>query len=457
MIRHFLLFGASGDLTVRYLLPALTALHAAGLLPPDFRLLGLARDPWTAEDFRQYLIANMSRTDAQVNVPSYHAVVSGADYHHTDVTDPRELARSLHALTVPAVIYLALPPSLFRPTLQALAKRRLPQGSKIVVEKPFGNDLTSAQALNRLLHESFREEDVFRLDHFLGMPAVQNLPTLRFANPIFERLWNAEHIQRVEIVWDETLTAAGRASFYDVTGALRDMIQNHLLQVLALIAMEPVPALNERTLRDHKRAVLRAVRRLTPDEVVHHTVRGQYSRGAIHGQEVGAYRTEPGVDGQRGTETFAQVNLAIDNDRWSGVPFLLRTGKALGADRHDITVHFHGNSGATAGEHKRLMSNLLEVGLESAEIVLTLNAKARGKVHEFERVQLASPSQSNGLPAYARLLLDVVQGDLTWSVRDDEAEESWRIVEPILRVWSEGDVPLREYPAGSSGPVNRGL
>jgi glucose-6-phosphate 1-dehydrogenase len=355
------------------------------------------------------------------------------------------------------VIYLALPPSLFRPALQALAKRRLPQGSKIVVEKPFGSDLTSAQALNRLLHESFREEDVFRLDHFLGMPAVQNLPTLRFANPIFERLWNAEHIQRVEIVWDETLTAAGRASFYDVTGALRDMIQNHLLQVLALIAMEPVPALNERTLRGNKQAVLRAVRRLTPDEVVHHTVRGQYGRGAIHGQEVGAYCTEPGVDGQRGTETFAQVNLTIDNDRWSGVPFLLRTGKALGANRQDITVHFHGDSGTTAGEHGSLMSNLLEVRFETAEIVLTLNANARGKVHGFERVQLASPSQSNGLPAYARLLLDVVQGDLTWSVRDDEAEESWRIVEPILRVWAQGDVPLQEYPAGSSGPVNIGL
>jgi glucose-6-phosphate 1-dehydrogenase len=453
MIRQFIVFGASGDLTVRYLLPAFATLHAAGKLPPGCRLLGLAREPWTAEVFRQHLLEKVSKIAPQVNISSYNAVVSAADYHQVDVTDANQLAHSLSALTEPTVIYLALPPSLFQPTLHALAERILPLGSKIVVEKPFGEDLTSAQVLNRLLHESFREEDIFRLDHFLGMQAVQNILGLRFANRIFEPLWNSQHIKQVEIVWDETLTAAGRASFYDATGALRDMIQNHLLQLLALIGMEPVHAVSEQTLRDRKGEILRAVGRLTPDEVVRHTVRGRYSRGIIDGQEVGPYVTEPGVDGQRNTETFAQVTLSIDNDRWSGVPFILRTGKALGVDRHEIAVHFRGAPHSAVGEHRRSMPNVLRIRLDSGELVLSINVNAHGDLNEVHRVHLDSPCLSEGLPAYARLLLDVVQEDLTWSVRDDEAEESWRIIEPILSVWSQGGVPLQDYPAGSTGPV----
>ncbi len=453
MIRQFIVFGASGDLTVRYLLPAFATLHAAGKLPPAFRLLGLAREPWTTERFREHLLENVSKIGQQVDVSSYQAVVSVADYHQVDVTDPHQLAHTLQALTEPAVIYLALPPSLFQPTLHALAQRRLPQGSKIVIEKPFGEDLMSAQALNRLLHASFREEDIFRLDHFLGMRAVQNIVGLRFANHIFESLWSSEHIEHVEIVWDETLTAAGRASYYDATGALRDMIQNHLLQLLALIAMEPVHTVSAQTLRDGKREVLRAVRRLTSEEVVRHTVRGRYSRGTIDGQEVGPYVTEPGVDGQRNTETFAQLTLSIDNGRWSGVPFKLRTGKALGVDRHEIAVHFHDAPHLAVGQQGSSTPNVLRIQLDSGTLDLSIDVNAHGDLTGLDQVHLESPCLSEGLPAYARLLLDVVQEDLTWSVRDDETEESWRIVDPILRVWSQGEVPLREYPAGSSGPV----
>jgi glucose-6-phosphate 1-dehydrogenase len=451
MIRQLVIFGASGDLTARFLVPALACLHGAGQLPGGFRVLGLARDPWTTETFRRHLVEKMENVAPDVSVSSREAVVSLMEYEQIDVTDSSQLAKSLEAVTEPAVIYLALPPALFEPAVEALAARRLPRGSKIVLEKPFGEDLASAQALNRLLHESFPEKDVFRLDHFLGKQTVQNMLGLRFANRIFEPLWNSQHIERVEIIWDETLTAAGRASFYDATGALRDMIQNHLLQLLALIAMEPFHSLDERTLRDRKVDVLRAVRRFSPDDVVRHTVRGRYSRGTINGREVAAYVHETGVNGKRDTETFAQVILTIENWRWSGVPFLLRTGKALGADRREIAVHFRAVPHLAFGQQAQPMPNVLTIRLNPDELVLSINVNAPGDLFDLERVHLDSSGESGSLPAYARLLLDVLHGDLTLSIRDDEAEESWRIVEPIVAAWSEGAVPLREYSAGSQG------
>lgn len=453
MIRLLIIFGASGDLTARYLVPALASLHKAGQLPSGFRVLGLARDPWTTEEFRRRLLEKLRRAAPDVTGASLDAVVSKMDYERLDVTDSKQLATALEAVTEPAVIYLALPPALFKPAVDALASRCPPRGSKIVLEKPFGEDLASAQALNRLLHESFAENDVFRLDHFLGKQTVQNILGLRFANRIFEPLWNSQHVERVEIIWDETLTVTGRAAFYDATGALRDMIQNHLLQLLALIAMEPFHSLNERTLRDRKVDVLRAVRRLSPDEVIRDTVRGRYREGAIGGKSVAAYINEPGINAKRDTETHAQVILTIDNWRWSGVPFILRTGKALGADRREIAVHFRPVPHLAFGQQAQPMPNVLTIRLNPDEIVLSINVNATGDLFELDRVCLESPCGSGSLPAYARLLLDVLHGDLTLSIRDDEAEESWRIVEPILTVWSQGGVPLQDYPAGSAGPV----
>lgn len=321
-----------------------------------------------------------------------------------------------------------------------------------MLEKPFGESLESAQALNRLLHESFPECDVFRLDHFLGKQTVQNILGLRFANRIFEPVWNTHHIERVEIIWNETITAASRASFYDATGALRDMVQNHLLQLLALVAMEPLHVLDERTLRDYKVAVLRAVRRLEPDEVVRQTVRGRYTRGVIGTEEIPPYLDEKGVRAERHTETFAQVILAIDNWRWAGVPFVLRTGKALGQDRRAIAVHFKPVPHLAVGQEAQPDPNVFKIELNPDRIALSVNVNEPGDLCKLDRIELDKPFPSVELPAYARLLLDILDGDPILSIRDDEAEESWRIVEPILEVWHKGVVPLVEYPAGSDGP-----
>ncbi|ALA60281.1 glucose-6-phosphate dehydrogenase [Nitrospira moscoviensis] len=452
MLDTLLIFGASGDLTSRYLMPALARLHQAGQLPARFRIVGLARDAWDTDAFRRHLEQQMAQAPPAILASARAAVLAWTEYRQVDVTDRRQVAEALGGIANPLVAYLALPPALFKPAVEALAAGRLPKGSKLVLEKPFGTDLASAQELNRLLHDTFPEPDVFRLDHFLGKQTVQNILGFRFTNRIFEPLWNTQHIERVEIIWDETLTAAGRASFYDGTGALRDMIQNHLLQLLALIGMEPLQSLNERQLRDRKVDVLRAVRRLSPDEVARCTLRGRYGRGAIGEREILPYIKEGGVDPARRTETFAQVVLVIDNWRWAGVPFLLRTGKALNRDRRVIAIHFKPVPHLAFGQQSQPQPNVLTIELDPDRIGLAINVNAPGELFALDRVELESPCGSGGLPAYARLLLDVLQGDLTLSIRDDEAEESWRIVEPILESWAEDRVPLLEYPAGSAGP-----
>ncbi len=452
MIRTICILGASGDLTSRFLVPAIARLHAGGQLPEGFRIVGLARDDWDTEAFRRHLRSKLSASSPEDGAASHDALLATLDYHRVDVTDRKQMAAAIPADAGPIVAYLALPPALFHPTVERLAARGLPEGSKLVLEKPFGEGLASAQELNRLLHRAFLERDVFRLDHFLGKQTVQNIIGLRFANRVFEPLWNAHHIERVDIVWDETLAAAGRASFYDATGALRDMIQNHLLQLLALIGMEPLHTLDERTLRDRKVDVLRSVRRLSAEEVVRHTRRGRYGRGTVDGRDVRPYVEESGVKPERRTETFAQIELSIDNWRWAGVPFVLRTGKALGRDRRQIVIHFRPVPHLAFGDHAQPRPNALTIELAPDRIALSVNVNKPCDLFDLEQVEMDSAFGSPGLPAYARLLLDVLSGDPTLSIRDDEAEESWRIVEPILSVWAEGGVPLVEYAAGSEGP-----
>jgi glucose-6-phosphate 1-dehydrogenase len=453
MIHTIVIFGATGDLTSRFLLPALVRLHQDGRMPEDIRILGIARDKWDTAAFRRHLEEKLTDVTSEGLSSSHRSLLEKVEYLRADVTDHDSMAGIFRSMTEPLVIYLALPPSLFHPTVEALEAVNLPQGSKLVLEKPFGTSFASAQALNRLLHGSFPEQDVFRLDHFLGKQTVQNILGLRFGNRIFEPLWSAQHIERVAIVWDEALTVTGRARFYDETGALRDMIQNHLLQLLALIAMEPLQRLDEHTLRDRKLDVFRAVRRLSTEEILRQTIRGRYGAGTIGGRSVPGYVDEEGVNPQRHMETFAQVGLAIDNWRWAGVPFLLRTGKALGQERREIAIHFKTVPHMVFGRHIDPQSNVLKIELKPDRIMLSVNLNASGDLCDLQRIELDRTFAAETLPPYARLLLDVLEGDPMLSIRDDETEESWRIVEPILSLWGEGLVPLAEYPAGSDGPA----
>jgi glucose-6-phosphate 1-dehydrogenase len=339
MINRLVLFGATGDLSARYLLPALAALQAAGHLGDRFRMTGASREDWSTEQYQEWITLQLGRHGGSCPADAQQAIVASARYQRADVTDAGDV-RAVVAGDEPVAVYLALPPSLFPRVVGALHQTGLPPGSRIVLEKPFGEDLDSAQELNRLLADLVPEQAVFRVDHFLAMTTVQNVLGSRLANRVLEPLWNSTHIAEVEIVWDETLALEGRAGYYDHVGAQKDMVQNHLLQVLCLVAMEPPITLGERDLRDRKVDVLRSVRPLTDHDVAHRTRRARYSSGRSGDHDVPSYADEEGVDPQRRTETFAEVELELDSWRWTGTTFRLRSGKARGVDRKEVAVRF---------------------------------------------------------------------------------------------------------------------
>jgi glucose-6-phosphate 1-dehydrogenase len=445
------IFGATGDLGARYLLPALAALKAAGHLSDRFEFTGSDRSEWDDEQFRSWAATQLERHATHLPADARQAVVEMAHFKRADVTDPAAVAAAIKG-DGPVAVYLALPPAVFSQAVSTLDSAGLPSGSRILLEKPFGEDLTSAEELNRLLAHLLPEEAVFRADHFLAMSTVQNVLGLRLANRVLEPLWNSSHIAEVEIVWDERLTLEGRAGYYDGAGALKDMVQNHLLQVLCLVAMEPPISLGERDLRDRKVDVLRSVRPLTDDDVVHRTRRARYAAGRIDGHEVPNYVDEPGVEPDRRTETFAEVELEIDSWRWSGTTFRLRSGKALQRDRMEVAVHFRPVPHLPFGLGGDLLPNVLRFGLEPEGLTFDLmgTGSTARTLAPFElTAQMAPPD----LPAYGRLLLALLAGNAALSIRGDEAEESWRVFTPVLSAWSRDLVPLEEYAAGSDGPT----
>ena len=451
---RLVILGASGDLTGRYLLRALAELTAAGMLPGALEVVGVARDDWEDDTFQRHAAERLARHASDLPALVRHELVRRLRYRHGDAAD----ANTLHSATVdaggPVLVYLALPPSMFAPAITALAATGLPAGSRVVVEKPFGTDLASARDLNSLLQRHFAEESVFRIDHFLGKQTVQNVLGLRFANRLFEPLWCAKHIESVDIVWDETIALEGRAGYYDRTGALRDMIQNHLLQLLTFVAMERPAGLGEGPLRDAKVAVLRAT--TVDGHIDRSTLRARYSAGSIDGRAVPDYTAEPGVDPHRATETFAAVSLTVDNDRWRGVPFRLRTGKALARDRRAIRVQFRPVERLPFGQSDDPGPNVVTLSMDPDQLAVDIALNGAGDPFCLDPARIDLDLAPQGLSAYARLLVDAIEGDPALSTRGDEAEESWRIVEPVLAAWHHGAVPLRTYRAGSSGPTGSG-
>ena len=449
--RRLVVLGATGDLTGRYLLGALAELACAGFLPADLAIVGVARDDWDTVQFRAHAAGRLERHAAHLARAGRQELVERLSYVAGDVTDPAVLGPAFGRDLDASVAYLALPPSVFAAAIEALAAIGLSGGSRIVVEKPFGTDLASARALNALLHRHFVEETVFRMDHFLGKQTVQNILGARFANRLFEPLWSGEHVASVDIVWHETVALEGRAGYYDHTGALRDVIQNHLLQLLCLVGMEKPAALDAKELRDRKVELLRAVRALTPGEIAEHSVRARYTAGRVGGRDLPDYTQEPGVDPARGTETFADVTLFVDNDRWSGVPFRLRTGKALAADCREITIRFRPVPHLLFGQEGDPPRNLLTFQMNPDRMVLDIALNGAGDPFRLEAAALELNLAPQDLSAHARLLVEALEGDPALSIRGDEAEECWRIVEPIVAQWQRGSPPLGAYPAGSPG------
>jgi glucose-6-phosphate 1-dehydrogenase len=449
--QDILVIGASGDLARRKLIPSLYDLSAQRLLPTHGRIVGLARTPWSDATFREEAraaVTEHSRTGFDEHAWARFArrlrYVTAADGELTPLRELFTLPRRL--------AYLAVPSSAVPGLVEGLFRAGLAEGTSVVVEKPFGHDRVSARALDEALHRAFPEERIFRIDHYLGKETVQDLLVFRFGNAIFERLWNRDCVDCVQITMAECLGVEQRGAFYEETGAVRDIVQNHLLQLLALVAMEPPASFEAEAVRHEKVKALRAVAPADPRRAV----LGQYTAGSVDGRQVPGYREEPGVDPQSTTETYAALRLHVDTWRWSGVPFLLRTGKRLA--RRDTRVvlffreaplHlFHGSGGG------RLESNRLTLRIQpDGGISLDFLVKRPGPTLTAYPVRMDYGFSSSfpELPAeaYERLLHDALVGDHTLFIREEEVDASWRIVEPLLTA----PPPVVPYAAGSWGPA----
>jgi len=453
VIDRLVVFGGTGDLTGRFLLPGLAALIARGDLSERFQLVAASREPWDDERFRAWASGWLRDHAGDVGERARAALLSASRYRRLDLADPASVAGCLDG-EGPVAVYLALPPAVFPVAVQALRRAGLPPDSQVVLEKPFGEELDSAVALNRLLAGLLDERHVFRVDHFLAMTTVQNVLGTRLANRVLEPIWNSAHVEQVEIVWDESLALEGRAGYYDGVGALKDMVQNHLLQLLCLVAMEPPVSLGERDLRDRKVDVLRTVRPFDDVTVATRTRRGRYRAGRIGDRAVPAYVEEEGVTPEHGTETYAELVLELDSWRWSGTRFRLRTGKALARDRKEIVVRFR------PVPHpfdlpQRLTPNVLRFQLEPEGLAFELTGTGPGGQPSLVPLTLRAELDPPELPAYGRILLDVLRGNSALSIRADEAELAWQVLTPVLDGWSRDLAALEEYDAGSNGPPPR--
>jgi glucose-6-phosphate 1-dehydrogenase len=445
-----LILGASGDLTARLLLPGLAGLLATGG-GEGLGLLGAGMAPWDDTQWRAHVSASFAA--AHGTGGRLDEVAAAARYQQADVTDKEDLRRLLQACDGQVVIYFALPPPVTAAACKVLADVELPPGTRLALEKPFGVDAASADALNAVLARLVPENQVHRVDHFLGKSTVLNVLGVRFANRILEPVLNAGHVERVDIVFDEALGLEGRAGYYDGAGALVDMIQSHLLQVLSLLTMEPPSTLSAEDFRDAKAQALRATRLWDGDPRAA-SRRARYTAGDVDGRAMPSYVDEPGVDPGRNTETLAEVVLAVDTWRWAGVPFRLRSGKALGTARKEVVVTFRPPPWVPTGLRGHDQPNQLCLGMTSGveHLGLGLNVNGPGDPFTIDPVWLEADLGAGELPPYGEVLEGILASDPTLSVRGDTAVQCWRIVEPVLQAWRAGEVALEEYPAGGGGP-----
>src|SRR3954452_24109100 len=444
------ILGASGDLTSRLLLPAIGQLLTG---QPDraFTLIGSSSDDLDDDAWRSLVKKSFATVDAKGK--AVDRLLKETRYIKGDATSADDLKKLLaEAKGVPA-LYFALPPAVTAKACDALGTFDLPEGLTLALEKPFGTDRESAIRLNEQLARLVPEDQIHRVDHFLGRSSVLNILGVRFANSILEPIWDGLHIERVDVIYDETLALEGRARYYDTAGALMDMIQSHLLQVMAVLAMEPPSTLGAPDLRDAKQLVLRATR-VWNDDPVTASRRARYAAGEIDGKKLPAYADESGVDPARETETLAEVTLQVDTWRWKGVPFTLRSGKALGSRRREMVVTFAPAQHVPTGLEGAREPAKLRLMFAPDTMSLEININGTGDPHRLERTTLTADFGPGALLAYGEVLEGILDGDPSLSVRADTAVECWRIVEPVLAAWREGRVPLEEYPAGSSGPAD---
>lgn len=464
--KTLILFGATGDLAQRMLLPSIYGLHADGLLPADVRVVGTARTGMTPEAYREFA-ATAIRKGVQAERLSdakLEALLSRTTYVALDASEPDQFGRLCEAVGSPQseiAIFLSTAPSLFGSTIEGLSRAGLAGDNvRLALEKPLGFNLASSREINDAVTAAFPENRIFRIDHYLGKETVQNLLALRFGNILFEPLWNAVGIDHVQITISETVGLEGRVGFYDAAGALRDMVQNHLLQLLCLVAMEPPAQFGATEVRDEKVKVLRSLRRIGRDDAASHTVIGQYMEGAIAGVPVPAYTDELGKPSE--TETFVAIKAHVDNWRWRGVPFYLRTGKRLPVRRSEIAIQFKDVPHSIfAKRGAALQPNRLIIELQPSEnIRLTVMAKQPGLDREGIRLRevpldvgIANAfSGARRRIAYERLLLDLVQGDPTLFVRRDEVEAQWEWIDCIRDGWAYNGLTPKPYSAGNWGP-----